>query len=249
MNPYTIVDGDVTHKAFFRKGVGPQAFTPPSERQYWISGQFVRFINWQCLKTRRLHAERLQSPGPAIIAVTHLSHLEPLILSVNTASAIHWMTRLEFYKRPWARFLLKQHLTFPVDRQGSCIGTMRYAQKLLRAGKTIGIFPEGGVAKGDRAAIRGGPIKLGACLMAQHAQVPIIPAVVIGTHLLNAVPPWLPVRRGNIWLAVGEPLHPADRSQHPRASRQELGSRLSLSFQSLYQELLEQTDLDPEFAP
>lgn len=249
MIPYTIIDDGAMHTARFRKAGEDEQFIPPSERQYWTTGQMVRFINWQCLKTRKLHGERLQTTGPSIIAVTHLSHLEPLILSVNTRSAIHWITRLEFYRKPWARFLLQQHLTFPVDRQGSCIGTMRYALKLLRAGKVVGIFPEGGVATGERAAIRGGPIKLGACLIAQHAQVPIIPVVVIGTHTLNAVPPWLPFRRGNVWLAAGEPIHPAGPAGNPRRLRRAMGSRLSESFQALFQELLEQTDLRPESVP
>lgn len=249
MKPYEIVDKDGTLRVRFRRLKDGEPFVPPSERAYWTSGQMVRFINGQCLNTRALHAERLKTPGPAIIAVTHLSHLEPLILSVNAAPAIHWMTRIEFYKKRWARFLLQTHLTFAVHRQGQCLGTMRYALNLLRAGKTVGIFPEGGVAQGEQAAIRGGPIKLGACLLAWRARAPIVPVVVVGTHKLNAVPPWLPVRRGHVWLAAGEPIRPEADTAHPRRARHELGRRLSEAFQTLYRELLEKTDLHPELAP
>ncbi|MDD4736469.1 MAG: lysophospholipid acyltransferase family protein [Kiritimatiellae bacterium] len=249
MRPYEITDPDCTSRIRFHESGKNSPFTPPSEAQYWATGQFVRFINWQCLNTRKLHGDRLNLTSPAIIAVTHLSHLEPLILSVNTSLAIHWMTRLEFYRKPIQRFLLQRHLTFPVNRAGSCIGTVRYALSLLAAGKVIGIFPEGGVTSGAQAVIRGGPIKYGACLIAQHAQVPVIPVAVIGTHTLNCVPPWLPFRRGNVWLAAGEPLTPPARSLNPREARRQMGARLSASFQALYQELLDQTDLDPEHAP
>ncbi|NCC50322.1 MAG: 1-acyl-sn-glycerol-3-phosphate acyltransferase [Spartobacteria bacterium] len=213
----------------------------------------VRFINHQCLRSRKLHPERLQTSGPAILAVTHLSHLDPFVVSVNTKSAIHWMTRLEFYRNRPARFLLANNLTFPVNRRGNCLGTMRYALKLLQAGEVVGIFPEGGVAVGDKAAIRGGPIKLGACFIAQYAQAPITPVVVVvvGTHKLNCVPPWLPHRRGHIWIAAGAPILPKALPpwRERRQQRQAMGQQLSEAFQHGYQELLEQTDLREEDVP
>ena len=247
-NHYEIGDRDGKPYIRYRATAGDK-FRAPSERAYWTTGQFVRFVNHQCLRSRKLNAERLPARGPAIIAVTHLSHLEPFVLSVNTRAAIHWMTRLEFYRNKWARRLLQRHLTFPVNRAGCCLGTMRYALRLLAAGQVVGIFPEGGVAVGDQAAIRGGPVKPGACWLAQRSGAPLLPVVVVGTHTLNRVPPWLPFRRGRIWLAVGTPLQAGGERKSPRAQRAAMNRQLSEAFQSLYRDLLEHTDLKADFAP
>ena len=228
------------------KDADSSATHPPA--CYRVSKGVARFINHQCVRTRLLHGERLPNRGPAIIAVTHQSHLEPVFVSLHTRALIHWMTRIEFYQTSWARRMLDAHLAFPVNRQGPCIGTIRRALRLLAAGGVIGLFPEGGVVGGAQAAIRGGSIKLGACLIAQHSRAPIIPVVIAGTHLLNAVPPWLPFRRAQLWMSVGEPILPEPSHETPRCLRAALGRRLSDSFQALYRELLDQTDLDPELA-
>ena len=62
------------------------------------------------------------------------------------------------------------------------------------------LFPEGGVVKGPATVCRGGPIKKGACVIAQRAGVPIIPCVVLGTHRLNH-----PLRRVNAKTEMSRP--------------------------------------------
>ncbi len=250
MIPYFFSDQKGDRRIVFRPD-GADGVILPSERCYWISGGVVRFINWRCLETRQLHADHLPTRGPAIVAVTHLSHLEPVMVSIHCRPmAVHWMTRLEFYRNPLARFLLKHHLTFPVDRGGMCLGTLRYALKLLGAGKAVGIFPEGGVAHGPGAAIRGGPIKLGTCFLSCRSGVPVTPVVIIGTHTLNRVRPWLPLNHRNVWMATGEPIYPPERRDgNRREQRIEMGRRLTRAYQSLYEELLQHTDLPAEHAP
>jgi 1-acyl-sn-glycerol-3-phosphate acyltransferase len=198
----------------------------------------AKFIQFQCLRRHILHAERAVRDGPFLIAATHLSHLEPVIVSCAVPRLIRWMARIEFYKYGWSRWVLNNHGCFPVDRFGTPVSSIRRAIQLLDEGELVGIFPEGGVVHGPAAAIRGGPIKKGVCVVARRARVPIVPVVVLGADQLNRVPPWLPFRRGRLWMAFGEPLT-CDYTLGRRACRDELARRLSASIVALYQELLQ----------
>ena len=113
----------------------------------------------------------------------------------------------------------------------------------------VGIFPEGGVAQGSESIFRGGIVKEGACLIAQRARVPIVPVVVLGTEKLNCVDPWLPMRRGKLWLNVGRPLDPILDISHRRSARKQLAGQLRQRFIETYQELLQTCRLDDTIAP
>lgn len=195
-----------------------------------------RFIQFQCIRRVTLHGERGRRAGGFVLACSHLSHLEPFIIAGVMRRPVDYMARVEFFSRRWAVKVLHAVGAFSVDRQGYALTPMRTAIARARAGKVVGIFPEGGVKRGDASALKGGPIKLGACVVAQRANVPIVPVVVLGAATLNCVAPWLPARRGRLWINFGEPIWPAtDRRR--RAARQAMGAALSDAFQSLYQEL------------
>jgi 1-acyl-sn-glycerol-3-phosphate acyltransferase len=81
-----------------------------------------------------------------------------------------------------------------------------------------------------------------------RAGVPIIPCAVVGTHTLLKVEPWLPFRRGTLWLAYGEPIvPPAVRST--RQTRLELAESLRREFQRLYAGMQERYAIDDRNVP
>ncbi|HEX8341323.1 MAG TPA: lysophospholipid acyltransferase family protein [Tepidisphaeraceae bacterium] len=204
---------------------------------YRTSLTACRFVDFQCIRRQVLHPERADRAGPYVLAATHLSHLEPVLVSLSVPRGVRWMSRIEFYKYRWSRWVLEAHGTFPVNRSGVPVSTIRRAVSLLDAGEVVGIFPEGGVVHGPAAAIRGGPIKGGACVIARRAGVPIVPVVVLGADKLNRLSPWLPARRGRVWMAFGQPLT-SDPALPPRQARHEMSGRLSAAMVSLYAELL-----------
>jgi 1-acyl-sn-glycerol-3-phosphate acyltransferase len=205
------------------------------------------FIQVQCIRRHMLHPERARREGPYLLAVTHLSHLEPVIVSLAVPRNVRWMARIEFYRYRWSRWIMKANGTFPVNRGGTPVSSIRRAISLLNGGEIVGIFPEGGVVTGKASVIRGGPLKHGVCVIARRAGVPIIPVVVLGAEKLNRVGPWLPARRGRLWIAFGEPLW-CDNKLPPRRARHEMADRLSKAFVSLYHELLQSAGLhDSQF--
>jgi 1-acyl-sn-glycerol-3-phosphate acyltransferase len=190
------------------------------------------------MNVRTLRLEATERRGGYVLACSHLSHVDPFCVSVLTRRKIDWMARIEFFRSRLAAAYLRTIDAFPVDRFGVPVRAVRAAIARAAAGRVVGIFPEGGVVSGQASVCRGGRIKLGACMVAQRADVPIIPCVILGTHRLNCVLPWVPYRRANLWIAFGEPVHPR-RGANRRAARREMADELRGRFATLYREATE----------
>src|SRR4051812_18944368 len=204
---------------------------------YRISRVAGRFTFFCTMRAHVLNAQRAEREGGYVLALTHLSHLEPMCASILSQRRIDWMTRKEFFKYRMVSAYLRACNAFLVNRQGIPVSAVREAIERARIGRAVGICPEGGVAQGPRAAIRGGAIKKGCCTVALRAGVPIVPCVMLGTDKLNHVGPWLPFKRAEIWVAYGEPIDPPARAKSTRASRDLLAARLMSSYRQLYAEL------------
>src|SRR3954451_12057333 len=134
-------------------------------------------------------------PGGYVLACAHFSHLDPFCLSVIVRRPIDWMARIEFYRHAPVAAALSAIDPFPVNRQGVPVSAVRTAVARARAGRVVGVFPEGGVSRGPESVCRGGDLKKGACLIACRAGVPVLPCVILGSHALNRVGPWVPLGR------------------------------------------------------
>jgi hypothetical protein len=78
--------------------------------------------------------------------------------------------------------------------------------------------------------------------------MPIIPCVIIGSHKLHGIIPWLPVRRAYIWIAIGTPLYPPDHIQNRQLARQTMAIELQNRFVELYEQLAARFSLDKKHA-
>jgi 1-acyl-sn-glycerol-3-phosphate acyltransferase len=182
-----------------------------------------------------------------VLAVTHLSHVECAITALHVRRPIRWITRREFYANRIMAWALRRLEAIPVDRFGVPVSTIRQSVRIVRAGGVVGIFPEGGVVRGEESALRGGPIKRGCCSIAIHAGAPIVPCVVLGTDKLNGVVPWLPLKRSLVWMAYGEPIAPPVRSTRP--TRAAMAEEVRQAFLRLFRELCEKHRLDDGAVP
>jgi 1-acyl-sn-glycerol-3-phosphate acyltransferase len=212
------------------------AFSRFVHRVCWLHGRIIWFLSF---RTGVINTEALDTPGGYQIACTHLSHLEPFLIAIYSRRPLDWLTRIEFYKFGWATWFLKRFGAIPVRRQGCSASAVRTAIDRINQGRVVAIAPEGGVATGKQSVCRGGAIKLGACLIAIRTGKPIIPCVILGSHKLNAVGPYLPFRRGRVYLAFGKPLYPPSEISSPKQAREQMGAQLLAEFVKLYQQLLE----------
>lgn len=218
---------------------------------YTVIRESCRWVRRICIREHVLFAERVRCNQPLLLAVTHLSHLEPMFVTLHLRQRVRWMTRIEFYSTWWSRLLLNRCGAICVDRFGYSLPAVRESIRQIGRGETIGIFPEGGVATGPDSVLRGGPIKQGVCTIAIRSGVPIVPVVVLGTHQLNRVAPWLPARRGTVWIGYGEPITPPPQPHrlNNRKARTELAERLQAGFGEVYQQLLEEFQLRDDEVP
>ena len=215
---------------------------------YAVGRLAMRGVKFNTLRIHVIRPQAAERSGGYVLAPTHLSHLEPFILSIVMRRPIDWMTRIEFYRRRWTSALLHRTGAFPVRRQGVPVSTIRTALGRLQQGRVVGVFPEGGVATGIDSACRGGSIKHGAAMIAYRSNVPVLPCVVVGTHELNRVNPWIPFRRATLWIAFGEPLWP-DLNERAKPARSRLAIQMQQQYQVLLREMVEQFQLDERSIP
>ena len=212
---------------------------------HW-SGRFTFFCT---MKLRLIRPEAANRPGPLLLACTHLSHMEPFLISVLVPRQVDWITRIEFYKYRPIAWMLNWLDAIPVRRFGVPVSAIRTAIIRLGQGHIVGICPEGGVARGDLSCMRGAPIKRGVCLISYRTGVPVLPVVMLGTDKLNQISPWLPFKRANLWIAFGEKLIEPRRDLDRKAARRLMAEELECEYQKLFKELLETTDIDPASIP
>lgn len=196
------------------------------------------------IREKVIGAEHLPQHGGYLLSCTHLSHLEPVLLSIWCRRPIDWMTRREFFQWRLMAAVLRRVGCFPVNRQGVPVSAVRTAIDRASAGGVVGICPEGGVTIGSASICRGGKIRRGACLIAQRSGAPVIPCVVLGTDRLNAVGPWLPFRRARLWMAFGPPVSAPLLEPNRRTARAAMAAELERSYQQLYQQLCQRYNLN-----
>ena len=198
--------------------------------------------------------EHLPAPGPgpgrgALLAVSHLSHYDPVVVGTLLRREVDWMARAEFYRTTGSRWACKHSGCIELDRQGHALPGLREALRRLEAGRLVGIFPEGEIMAGPASVLNGGPLRGGAALLARRAKVPIVPCVVLNSDQHRRVGPWLPLRRGRLWVGLGEPLYAKPELGPGRRSRAELSARLAESLRAVYHGLCERCDVPAEVRP
>ena len=165
-----------------------------------VSAPFVHLHVWRM-------PGAVEFAGGAVVVSNHISHFDPGFLTVAFERTIDWMTTEEFYAKPLAAAWLRAVDTFPVNRSRPDQRALRLGVERLRAGRWVGMFPEGGIRAGATSILGGVAPKRGASALARLADVPIIPCVIFGSDRLYAPRSWRPVPpRTPVWLTIGAPL-------------------------------------------
>lgn len=122
-------------------------------------------INGQAFKTKLR--------GGAVVVSNHVGLSDPIVLE-----SAFWYRRMFFLageivmKNPIVAFLLRGAGCIKIDRNISDIEAIRKAVSVLKDGRLLAVFPQGGIH--DTGSVS--EIKAGAILLAVQAGVPIIPS-------------------------------------------------------------------------
>jgi 1-acyl-sn-glycerol-3-phosphate acyltransferase len=202
-----------------------------------LSWPFVRLQIWRA-------PGAVELTGAAVLVANHISHFDPLYLAIGFDRTIDWMTTEEFYANRLAAAWLRAVNTFPVDRSRPDRRALRLGIEKLRAGRLVGVFPEGGIRAGATSILGGAVPKSGATALARSAGVPIIPSIIFGTDRLYAKRSWLPgPPRIPVWVTIGAPFPVSD------LNGAEADVRLGLALRELAAAAITHFDLDPDDLP
>lgn len=139
-------------------------------------GRLVCGVLPLCYRTKRINVngEKIKKhlKGAAVIVSFHTGFSDPFILG-----NCFWYRRLfflaakEVMKNRFVEALLKGMGCIKIDRNASDIEAIKKSVSVLKDGKLLGVFPEGGIHRAKQSD----KIKSGAVLIAMQAGVPIIP--------------------------------------------------------------------------
>jgi len=112
--------------------------------------------------------------GPAIIIANHSSPMDPMFVWVGRRETIGFMMAREYYDVKFLHWIAVAMQSIPVERNGKDLAPTRAALRRLKAGKLLGVFPEGGINR-ESDLQAGNP---GMAWLAVRSQVPVYPVYI-----------------------------------------------------------------------
>lgn len=171
-------------------------FVPPF---YWACTYLLRFILMVVGRWKAAGREHVPASGPFIVVSNHLNNADPPIVGAGIARRrIRWMAKAELYKYPFG-VVPRMWGAFPVRRFDADIRAMLQAERILKNGEVLGMFPEG---HRSRTGYVGKPHP-GTALIAYRSGATVLPCAVIGTEQLGNLLNLL--RKPRIQVVIGQP--------------------------------------------
>ncbi|MEZ0381425.1 lysophospholipid acyltransferase family protein [Mycobacterium sp. pW045] len=152
--------------------------------------------------------ENIPERGAAILASNHLAVMDSFYLPLVVRRRITFLAKSEYFtgtgiKGWFTRWFYTAVGQVPIDRTDSdaAQAALNTAQRILKDGKLLGIYPEG-TRSPDGRLYKG---KTGLARLALHTGVPVIPVAMVGTNVVNP-PGTKMLRPGRVTVRFGKPM-------------------------------------------
>ena len=179
---------------------------PPEKytRAYAITRVLVRIMVPLLGGITVIGAENIPETGPIILAPNHRSYMDPPYLSLVTKRQLHLMAKDSLFRVPVFGAYIKAMGAFPVKRGAADRGALKQAMAELKAGRVMGIFPEGTRAEPGTLLLG----EKGFALVAKQTGVPVVPIALEGTD--KVLPKKGGLHRAHVTATVGKPMTAAE---------------------------------------
>ncbi len=168
--------------------------------------------------------EKLPKEGPYVVACTHTSFMDVLMLATGMyPTEIHYMAKKELFEKKFLNWFFKNVNAFPVDRANPGPSTLKIPSRLLKEGKVVGIFPSGTRSTEDVS------LKAGAVTIAMRSRVPLVPAAYIGPTSIKEL-----IKGKRAQLIFGDPIQvETEETMDRKAIMQKMTDQLNTKFEEL----------------
>lgn len=194
---------------------------------YWSCTSLLRALLTLLMRWKAEGRGRVPGTGPLVVVSNHLHNADPPVLGAGIARRrIRFMAKVELFSGPLG-WVVRSWGAFPVRRFDADLRALMTAEKLLKEGWAIGMFPEGTRSRTGRM----GPLHPGTALIALRSGATVLPCGITGTERLRR--PLSILRRPRFGVTIGEPIH-VERTKKPsEAQVSELTERMAAAIQSL----------------
>ncbi|MFQ5382069.1 MAG: lysophospholipid acyltransferase family protein [Dehalococcoidia bacterium] len=201
---------------------------------YWGATYTLRALLTLLVRWRASGREFVPRSGAVIFVSNHLNNADPPILGAGIARRrLRFMAKVELFKLPFG-VIPRMYGAFPVRRFESDAGALLTAERLLKDGQAIGMFPEGTRSRTGRL----GRAHPGTAVIALRTGAPVVPCAITGTQILAN--PLRLILRPRFSVSIGEPLRFEARRRPATNEIEAASERILDSIQRL---------LPPEYLP
>lgn len=184
---------------------------------YAISQLAAWFLFMLVFGFRCFGRDRIPRRGGCIIACSHQSFLDPIIIGFSSSRAVNYLARRTLFNNRLFAALIRSYGAMELDRDEADVRALKRCVERLRRGEVVLLFPEGTRTRTGEIGL----LKPGVFLMSSRADVPVVPAAVEGSLKSWPRGRLLP-RPAPVRIAYGRPIYPAKGG----ASYRELTNRL-----------------------
>lgn len=135
---------------------------------------------------------------PVLVCSNHISMADPIVISVSLCHRqVRYMAKKEIFGVPVVASLVRAFGAYPVDRKNADAGALKRTIEMLKAGESVGMFPQGTRCPGvDPSETK---VKPGAGMICSRSG-----AVVLPVHIKTKKYKFGPFRKTEV--IIGKPI-------------------------------------------
>ena len=178
-----------------------------SDYDFWESALYMPTY----MMGRLLWRVHFTNPAPpelktgALLVANHRSSVDPCFVQLAARRRVHWMVAREYCEHPMFGLILRWAQSIPTNRSGMDTAATRAAIRLTKSGRLVGMFPEGRLNHTSAPMVS---IRSGAAMVAERAEVPIVPLFIAGSPYRREV--WSPlIMPAHVAITFGTPIFPS----------------------------------------